>query len=114
MIKQILIILTIGGIFYCVTLVAQEKPQNDEAIDKDTVKTVNDETTDMVEEIASETPWNKVCPVMGNPIEDDTPTVEYNGKTYGFCCPGCDGKFTNNPEKYSKNLNEEGTRYIGR
>ena len=50
----------------------------------------------------------------GNPIEEDTPTVEYNGKLYGFCCPGCDTKFAKNPEKYSKNLSEDGTKFIGR
>ncbi|MBK9098068.1 MAG: YHS domain-containing protein [bacterium] len=58
--------------------------------------------------------WNKVCPVMGNKVDVDGPTVEYNGKLYGFCCPGCDAKFEKNPEKYSKNLNEDGTRFIGR
>ena len=58
--------------------------------------------------------WNKVCPVMGNKVDPDGPTVEYNGKLYGFCCPGCDAKFEKNPEKYSKNLSEDGTRFIGR
>ena len=58
--------------------------------------------------------WNKVCPVMGNKVDVDGPTVEYNGKHYGFCCPGCDAKFEKNPEKYSKNLSEDGTKFIGR
>lgn len=58
--------------------------------------------------------WNKVCPVMGNKVDVDGPTVEYNGKLYGFCCPGCDAKFEKNPEKYSKNLSEDGTKFIGR
>jgi YHS domain-containing protein len=58
--------------------------------------------------------WNKVCPVMGNKVDPDGPTVEFNGKLYGFCCPGCDAKFEKNPEKYSKNLSEDGTRFIGR
>jgi len=113
MIKQIVIILIIGA-FYCVTLVAQEKPQKDEIVSIDTIETINDEAIEIDEEIIAETPWNKVCPVKGNPVEHDTPFVEYNGKTYGFCCPGCDVKFANNPEKYSKNLSKDGTKYIGR
>jgi YHS domain-containing protein len=51
---------------------------------------------------------------MGNKVDPDGPTVEYNGKLYGFCCPGCDDKFEKNPEKYSKNLSEDGTKFIGR
>ena len=57
--------------------------------------------------------WNKVCPVRGEEVDPEAPTVEYNGKVYGFCCPGCDAKFEKNPEKYSKNLNEDGTQFIG-
>ncbi|MCL6493634.1 MAG: YHS domain-containing protein [Ignavibacterium sp.] len=65
-------------------------------------------------ESLSKKPWNAVCPVKGNPLEEDTPTVEYNGKVYGFCCPGCDTKFAKNPEKYAKNLSEDGKRFIGK
>ena len=60
------------------------------------------------------TPWNKVCPVKGNQVESDSPTVEYNGKVYGFCCPGCDPKFAKNPEKYAKNLSEDGKKFVGK
>lgn len=60
------------------------------------------------------TPWNKVCPVKGNQVESDSPTVEYNGKVYGFCCPGCDSKFAKNPEKYAKNLSEDGKKFVGK
>ena len=51
---------------------------------------------------------------MGNKVDVDGPTVEYNGKLYGFCCPGCDAKYEKNPEKYSKNLSEDGTKFISR
>lgn len=64
-------------------------------------------------ESVTKEPWNKVCPVKGNPIEDDSPTVEYNGKVYAFCCPGCDTKFAKNPEKYVKNLSEDGKKFVG-
>lgn len=56
--------------------------------------------------------WNTVCPVLGNEVDGETELVEYNGKYYGFCCPGCDTKFKKNPEKYSKNLSEDGTEFI--
>jgi len=57
--------------------------------------------------------WNKVCPVKGEEVDAEAPTVEYNGKVIGFCCPGCDSKFQKDPEKYMKNLNEDGTEFIG-
>jgi len=57
--------------------------------------------------------WNKVCPVKGEEVDAEAPTVEYNGKVIGFCCPGCDSKFQKDPEKYMKNLNEDGTKFIG-
>lgn len=56
--------------------------------------------------------WNAVCPVLGNEVDGETELVEYNGKYYGFCCPGCDTRFKKNPEKYSKNLSEDGTTFI--
>ena len=31
---------------------------------------------------------NAVCPIMGGKAKD-TVTVEWNGKTVGFCCPDC-------------------------
>ena len=65
-------------------------------------------------ETVSKEPWNKVCPVKGNPIEADSPTVAYNGKVYAFCCPGCDTKFANNPEKYANNLSEDGKKFVGK
>jgi len=113
MIKQFMFIFLIA-VLLCAITIAQEKPKKEEKVSRDTTEIVSDHTTKVTEDIASEIPWNKVCPVKGNPIEDDTPTVDYDGKSYGFCCPGCDVKFAKNPEKYSKNLNEDGTKYIGR
>ncbi len=56
--------------------------------------------------------WNKVCPVMGEEVDSEAPTEQYNGKTIGFCCPGCDKKFKKDPEKYMKNLSEDGTKFL--
>ena len=113
MLKQIIIMFTFT-IFLNVSLFAQENPANEsQETQLDTI--VNGEqqvdTTATLPELQI---WNKVCPVMGNKVDVDGPTVEYNGKLYGFCCPGCDAKFEKNPEKYSKNLSEDGTRFIGR
>lgn len=57
-------------------------------------------------------PFNEVCPVLGNKINSKVKTVEYNGKVYGFCCPGCDDKFSKEPEKYIKNLSSDGKKFI--
>ncbi len=45
-----------------------------------------------------------ICPVMGNEVKDleKAPKVEYEGKTYYFCCEGCVEPFKANPEKYIK------------
>lgn len=42
------------------------------------------------------------CPVSGHSfvVDADSPKVEHEGKTYFFCCPGCDEKFLENPAKY--------------
>jgi len=113
MLKRFMLILSIALVL-CSLAVAQEEPKKENEESKETKKSVIDQSTEVAEDMKSEVPWNKLCPVRGNPIEDDTPTVEYNGKTYGFCCLGCDVKFANNPEKYLENLSEDGTRYIGR
>ena len=46
-----------------------------------------------------------VCPVTGEKIDDiskaSSKTV-YKGKTYYFCCAGCDTTFLKNPAKYVK------------
>ena len=47
---------------------------------------------------------NTKCPVMGEEVTSKGGTYEYKGKLYGFCCPGCKGKFAKDPEKYLKNL----------
>ncbi len=44
---------------------------------------------------------NKVCPVTGETIQEDTKaTYAYKGKNYNFCCPMCIPEFKKNPEKY--------------
>jgi len=42
------------------------------------------------------------CLVSGEAftVTEGSPKVEYKGKTYYFCCAGCDNKFKQNPAKY--------------
>ena len=41
----------------------------------------------------------KLCPVLGNPIDKNVYTV-YKGKKVYFCCSMCIPEFEKNPEKY--------------
>lgn len=45
-----------------------------------------------------------VCPVTNEKfnITKDSTYMEYKGKKYFFCCPGCKHKFESDPEKYIK------------
>lgn len=42
---------------------------------------------------ASTVTVNEYCPMMGGKISEEGGTVEWDGKTIGFCCDGCDEKF---------------------
>jgi len=46
---------------------------------------------------------NKHCPVSGREVGVMGPAfkLEYKGKIYNLCCPGCKSIFLANPEKYS-------------
>jgi len=53
-------------------------------------------------------PINAVCPVMGGEVNKDTPyKTEHNGKTIGFCCPGCIETFNSDPEKYMAKIDKK-------
>ena len=57
--------------------------------------------------------WNKICTVCGGEVNAELKTVTYDNKVYGFGCVGCPEKFEEKPQDYVKNLNEEGTEYLG-
>jgi len=44
------------------------------------------------------------CPVSGKTFNKSEAfgSMEYQGKTYYFCCAGCKDKFEKDPEKYTK------------
>lgn len=48
--------------------------------------------------IAAQTPLS--CPVMGSPVNEKSPAVDYAGVRYAFCCPGCDTQFASEPQKF--------------
>jgi YHS domain-containing protein len=58
--------------------------------------------------------WNKYCPVSGDEVDPDVDTVSHDGKTWGFCCDMCIKKFKNDPATYAANINEDGSKYIGK
>ncbi len=80
----------------------------------DMIKTSGIDAQNDVETKKELTVFNEVCPVMGKPVDTELIKVEYNGKLYAFCCPGCETKFTSNPEKYIKNLSEDGKTFLGK
>jgi len=118
MYKQLILILSIITIFGA-SVLAQDKPETEVKEKKEyshkccgTKDAHSEVNLEKSSESASLQIWNKVCPVKGEEIDVAAPTVEYNGKVIGFCCPGCDTKFQKDPEKYLKNLNENGSKFI--
>jgi YHS domain-containing protein len=68
-----------------------------------------DPTKYIKEEKESAIVANKLlCPVMNTEFipTDKSPKVEYEGKTYYFCCPDCVEKFNKEPQKYLAELAE--------
>jgi len=114
MLKEIIVVFTITMLISTITLAQKIPSKQIEVTQHDSLATTKESVDSSTVDSVALQIWNKVCPVMGNKVDVDGPTVEYNGKLYGFCCPGCDAKFEKNPEKYSKNLSEDGTKFIGR
>jgi YHS domain-containing protein len=61
--------------------------------------TATDEATTQVAAATEQ----KICPVMGNPIDKNV-FIEYQGKKVYFCCEDCKSKFLADPEKYIAKL----------
>jgi YHS domain-containing protein len=47
------------------------------------------------------------CPVLGEAIPANAPSLEYAGLKVTFCCAGCDEKFAADPSKYLKQAADE-------
>lgn len=61
------------------------------------------ETTSQANEGEVEDVGNKICPIMGQPVDKNISYV-YEGKRYYFCCSACVDTFKADPEKYIKKL----------
>jgi YHS domain-containing protein len=87
----------------------------DHSMMKETMDSTKSETSELTaKEVDSKlVAWNAVCPVRGEEIDPEANKIEYSGKVYGFCCNGCDTKFMKDPEKFSKNLSEDGKSFVG-
>jgi len=116
MLKQFLITISMISLISLFAL-AQEKPETEKKEKKEcshsccgTKESHSEVNLDKSGESSMVQIWNKVCPVKGEEIDADAPTVEYNGKVIGFCCPGCETKFEKDPETYLKNLNDDGSQ----
>ena len=48
----------------------------------------------------------KLCPVMGGPIDKDI-YVDHDGRRVYFCCKMCVAKFKEDPDTYIKKLDEQ-------
>ncbi len=57
--------------------------------------------------------FNAVCPISGESVNPKSKTVEYEGKSYGFCCNSCEPKFKADPAKYSAKLSADGKTFLG-
>ena len=122
MFKQIIFIVSLTVVFAAFTF-AQEQPETTKSEKNEKMEcsksccpskeSHSEMSTEGVNENSTVQIWNKVCPVKGEEVDSEAPTFEYKGKVIGFCCPGCDKKFQKDPEKYMKNLNEDGSEFIG-
>ncbi len=71
-------------------------------------QTATGEENNQPSESAAVNIGNKICPVSGDSINEETKaTYEYKGKIYNFCCPACIDEFKKNPEKYIQKVEEE-------
>lgn len=105
---------------YISILPAQEKEVIKDKVEKKSEMKMDDhkdhhkmekESKAKAEEDSEVVIWNAYCPVMGDEVDPETKTVEYKGKTIGFCCGGCIKKFNKDPEKYLKNLSPDGKTF---
>jgi len=58
--------------------------------------------------------WNTIDPVDGSTVDADVSTVQYNDKIWGFSSEDNAAAFKEKPVMYAANLNEDGTKFIGK
>lgn len=47
---------------------------------------------------------NETCPIEGGPVSAKARTVEYDGKTIGFCCSDCAATFDSKTDEEKKGM----------
>ncbi len=64
--------------------------------------------------IAQQNDETVTCPVSGKVMKkaEAPASVEYQGKTYYFCCEGCKAKFLKDPAQYTQAKPEPGVKYV--
>ena len=58
--------------------------------------------------LANSYTYQTKCPVMNAEIDPTVFTTLASGMKVYFCCPGCDKKFVDNPDKYAQSLASQG------
>jgi YHS domain-containing protein len=54
-------------------------------------------------EPTSQSESKRLCPVMRNPVAEDTPyRVSYQGQEYLLCCSVCTDEFNANPDYFAR------------
>ncbi|MDX2127652.1 MAG: YHS domain-containing protein [Chloroherpetonaceae bacterium] len=106
--KKIQMISAITIFFMLLAFSACSNSEQKSVSEKIEVKSAKDSLT------AKTATFNSLCPISGEPVNDEANKVDYEGKTYGFCCNGCDEKFKSNPVKYAANLSPNGKEFIGK
>ena len=109
--KEQLVMMSLLVVFLTVGLVAvngckKSEPQSSESHEGHDHAAMTAKPAEMVEAakaVVAEINEQKTCPIMGGPINKDV-FIEYKGKKVYFCCPGCEGKFAENPEEYIAKL----------
>jgi YHS domain-containing protein len=110
--KRLIIIsfILVFGFGYALQVNAQDKESKQ--VKNENVKQANNhDAKPVAKEVKTGKPFNTVCPVSSEEI-DDPVLVEYNGKVYGVCCKSCLKKFKNDPEKYISRLSSDGKKLV--
>lgn len=82
---------------------AEKKPEAKPAEKKATEAKPAEKKADAKGAAASATPVNTKCPLSGEDVDKEF-TVLFEGKTIGFCCDDCQGKFKKDPKKYAAKI----------
>ena len=93
--KRLMIVILVGVLSFAAFSLTGCKKEPEPIVPVETAKAVEAEVAEATEQ--------KLCPVMGGEINKELYT-EYKGKKVYFCCPECEEKFKEEPEKYLSKL----------